>query len=284
MSALLAEAERSGLAPLDAQLLLARATGVSRAMLLAHGERRVAASEAAQFRATCARRAAGEPLAYIEGHKEFWSLDLIVTPDVLVPRPETELLVELTLTLLPHGPQRVVDLGTGSGAIALALAQERAQWEITAIDASVAALVVASANAERLGLGRVRFLHGNWCDALASVESPIGLHDALVSNPPYVSSEDPALQTLRHEPLSALASGRDGLDDLQRIIAMAPTYLRVGGWLLLEHGADQQHAVSRLLGPAHWCGVCCHTDLAGLPRVTVAQRCSGERAGQRKEQ
>jgi release factor glutamine methyltransferase len=273
VTALLAEAGAQGLAALDAQLLLARATGLARAMLLAHGERRVAAAAATQFRAECARRAAGEPLAYIEGRKEFWSLDLTVTPDVLVPRPETELLVELALRLLPDGPQRIVDLGTGSGAIALALAHERPQWAITAVDASAAALAIARGNAARLGLGRVRFLEGNWCEPLGAER-----FDAIVSNPPYVAAADPALDALRHEPRSALASGVEGLDDLVTIVAAAPMHLRSGGWLFLEHGTDQQSSVSQRLDPAVWQYVRCYADLAGLSRATVAQRRADEYA------
>jgi len=272
VAALLAEAGRRGLAPLDAQLLLARATGLSRALLLAHGERGVAAAEAGQFRAECARRASGEPLAYIEGHKEFWSLDLVVTPDVLVPRPETELLVERCLALLPADSRRVADLGTGSGAIAIALAQERPRWEITAVDASSAALDVARGNAARLGITNIRFLQGNWCDALEADFEADNPFDAIVGNPPYIAEQDPALDLLRHEPLSALASGPQGLDDLRRIISDAPRHLKGDGWLLLEHGASQAEEVRHLLRPDDWQDVACLKDLAGNDRVSEARR------------
>jgi release factor glutamine methyltransferase len=263
VAALLAEAGALGLAALDAQLLLARASGLARAMLLAHGERLVAANAATQFRAECLRRAAGEPLAYIEGRKEFWSLDLTLTPDVLVPRPETELLVELALHLLPAGPQRVADLGTGSGAIALALAHERPQWGITAVDVSAAALAVASGNAARLGLGRVRFLEGSWCEPLGAE-----FFDAIVSNPPYVAAADPALAALRHEPQSALAAGDEGYADLLAIAAAAREHLRPGGLLLLEHGATQAPRLTSALVALGYARVVCHPDLAGLARVT----------------
>ena len=265
VAALLAEAGRWGLAPLDAQLLLARATGLSRAMLLAHGERKVAAAQVRQFRADCARRASGEPLAYIEGHKEFWSLDLTVTPDVLVPRPETELLVELTLQRLPAGPQQVADLGTGSGAIALALAHERPQWQLYAVDASAAALAIAQGNAARLGLGNVQFLRGNWCEPLGNQH-----FDAILSIPPYVAAADPALDMLRHEPRSALASADDGYADLLAIATAARSHLRPGGLLLLEHGATQAPRLADALVACGYARVVCHPDLAGLARVTEA--------------
>jgi release factor glutamine methyltransferase len=272
VAALLAEAGRRGLAPLDAQLLLARAAGLSRAMLMAHGERGVAAAGVAQFRAECARRASGEPLAYIEGHKEFWSLDLVVTPDVLVPRPETELLVERCLALLPADSRRVADLGTGSGAIALALARERPNWAIAAVDASSPALAVARGNAARLGLANIRFLHGSWCDALHAADARGTLYDAIVSNPPYVASGDAALEPLRHEPRSALASGPEGFDDLLRIIDAAPGHMAVEGWLLLEHGATQASRIRERLLAAGWRDVATRQDLAGLDRVSEARR------------
>jgi release factor glutamine methyltransferase len=267
VTALLAEATRLGVAPLDAQLLLARATGRPRALLLAHGESGVTPAQQTQFRAECARRAAGEPLAYIEGHKEFWSLDLHVTPDVLVPRPETELLVELALQRLPEGRLQVADLGTGSGAIALALAHERPQWQVIAVDASAAALSVARGNAARLGLGNIRFLHGSWCEPLGDLHC-----DAILSNPPYVAATDPALDALRHEPRSALASADDGYADLIAIATAARQRLRPGGLLLLEHGATQALRLAAALVARGYARVVCHPDLAGLARVTEAHR------------
>jgi len=262
----LANAARAGLAPLDAQLLLRCASGLTRAQQLAFGEQRITAEAAARYAADCARRAAGEPLAYIEGRREFWSLDLAVTPDTLVPRPETELLVERCLDALPGTPQRVADLGTGSGAIALALALERPTWSITAVDASTAALAVAHANARRLGLGRVEFRRGNWCTALAGPA-----FDAIISNPPYVAPDDPALDALRHEPLSALAAPDNGYADLIAIAAGARRWLKSGGLLLLEHGATQAPRLAAELVALGYARVVCHPDLAGLPRVTEAQ-------------
>ncbi|MEY4762923.1 MAG: hypothetical protein RLZZ200_2779 [Pseudomonadota bacterium] len=266
MSALLAQAARQGIAPFDAQLLLARATGWSRALLIAHDERTVTPDAAARFAADCLRRADDEPLAYIEGHKEFWSLDLRVTRDTLVPRPETELLVERMLALLPAAARRVADLGTGSGAIALALAHERPAWSITAVDASPAALDIARLNAQRLGLRNVDFHLGSWCTPLAGPA-----FDAIASNPPYVAPDDAALLSLRHEPLSALAAPDDGYADLLAIADQARSRLCPGGWLLLEHGATQDARLAAELVARGYARVVCHPDLAGLPRVTVAQ-------------
>ena len=265
VAALLRSARERGLAALDAQLLLARATGWSRAVLQAHDERSVDAAAQAQFDADCTRRLAGEPLAYIEGSKEFWSLPLQVSPAVLVPRPETELLVERCLAALPAQAQRVADLGTGSGAIALALAHERPQWSLVAVDASAAALAVARANARQLGLANVSFRLGNWCDALDG--APL---DALVSNPPYVAPQDPALAALGHEPQSALVAGDEGYADLLTIAAQARRHLRPGGVLLLEHGSTQAPRLAAALATLGYAGIVCHCDLAGLPRVTQA--------------
>ncbi len=266
LAAALGAARAAGLQRLDAELLLARATGLSRATLLGHGERTVGAAARAQFQADCARRLAGEPLAYIEGEKEFWSLRLAVSPAVLVPRPETELLVERALALLPAGPVGVADLGTGSGAIALALASERPAWSITAVDASAAALQVARANAERLGLPNVTFLQGSWCEPLAGQR-----FSAILSNPPYVDPADPALAALRHEPLSALAAAQQGYADLLAILKSAPACLAPGGLLVLEHGATQAPRLAAALVAHGYAQVVCHPDLAGHPRVTVAR-------------
>lgn len=265
LTALLAEAPLAGVARLDAELLLARATGYTRVTLLANSDLPTDADTARRYRDSLRRRNAGEPLAYIEGHKEFWSLQLTVSPAVLVPRPETELLVERCLALLPAAPQRVADLGTGSGAIALALASERPRWSIVATDASVAALAVASENAARLQLTGVEFRRGEWCAPLAGE-----LFDAIVSNPPYVAAGDPALQALQHEPLAALAADDDGYADLLAIVAAAPQHLRPGAVLLLEHGATQAPPLAAALVARGFARVVCHPDLAGLPRVTEA--------------
>ena len=259
----------------EAQRLLAAVLGRTRGWLLANEQYALAPDARARYAAWVARRARGEPLAYITGEKEFWSLPLRVTPDVLVPRPETELLVERALALLPalpaggSPPPQVADLGTGSGAIALALAHERPHWRVTATDRSAAALAVARGNAGRLGLERVRFLQGEWLAPLVGERL-----DLLVSNPPYIAAGDPALgdPALGHEPHGALCSGPDGLEDLRALIAAAPGHLRPGGWLLLEHGASQGEAVCALFASQGWTRVRCHADLAGKPRVSEARR------------
>jgi release factor glutamine methyltransferase len=262
---LLHRAQALGLSRLDAQLLLARATGLRRTALLAHGEQPVTAVAQQQFERECQRRLEGEPLAYIEGHKEFWSLALQVSSAVLVPRPETELLVERTLALLPAQPLNVADLGTGSGAIALALAHERPQWSVLGVDRSTAALNVARENARQLAISNVDWRCGHWCEPLAG-----NLYDAIVSNPPYVAADDPALQALRHEPLSALAASDDGYGDLLTIIDEAKQHLLPGGWLVLEHGNSQAERLAGALVAAGYARVVCHPDLAGHPRVTEA--------------
>ena len=254
---------------LDAQLLLAHAMGRSRSWLLAHAEDTLDTDVARKFAALVARRAAGEPLAYVVGYREFWSLSLRITPAVLVPRPETELLVERALALLPAAAAAVADLGTGSGAVALALAVERPLWCLTATDNSVAALGVAAGNARALGLGNVRFVAGDWLHPLRGERYAL-----IASNPPYIGAGDPALldPALQHEPQVALCSGPGGLDALATIIAAAPDCLQPQGWLLLEHGADQAPAVASMLVAQGYAHVRCHTDLAGQPRVTEAQK------------
>lgn len=258
----------------EAERLLAALLGHGRAWLLAHGEHPLGAPQRQAYAGWIARRAAGEPYAYLVGEREFWSLTLQVTPDVLVPRPETELLIERALALLATASgapaaARVADLGTGSGAIALALARERPDWRVTATDRSPAALAVAEGNAQRLGLDRVRFLQGDWFAPLAGER-----FELIASNPPYVAEGDPALAdpALRHEPRGALASGPDGLDDIRRLVAGAPAHLVDGGWLLLEHGAGQGEAVQALFASQGWTQVRCHVDLAGLPRASEARR------------
>ncbi len=263
---LLADAAAAGVPRLDAELLLAAAAGLTRGAVIAHDERRLSASAAVRFREHCARRAAGEPLAYIEGRREFWSLDLRVGPAVLVPRPETELLVETVLDRLPVGPQAIADLGTGSGAIALALAHERPQWQIVATDASPAALQMATDNASRLGLGRIEFLAGRWYEPLQGRR-----FDALVSNPPYIAGNDPALPALAHEPQAALVADDHGFADLLTLVRDAPAFLRAGGWLALEHGSTQAPRLAAALVTRGFTRVVCVPDLAGHDRVTCAQ-------------
>jgi len=256
-------------AGLDAELVLAYALGTSRAWLRAHPEVHADPVQHARYHEMLERRAAGEPVAYILGEKEFWSLRLKVSPAVLIPRPETELLIERALELHPAAHARVLDLGTGSGAIALALARERPDWQLVATDLSAAALEVARANAAALHLVRVAFLQGSWY-------GPVGKErfDLIVSNPPYIASADPALldPALRHEPRMALTPGADAMFCLRAIIGAASEHLERDGWLLLEHGAGQAQEVQREL-VAHGLGhVRSHRDLAGHLRVSEARR------------
>ncbi|WP_225783848.1 peptide chain release factor N(5)-glutamine methyltransferase [Xenophilus sp. Marseille-Q4582] len=264
----LAGAGALGLERLDAQMLLLHALGRAphdRAWLLIHDDDRLGPDAAGRYRALCTRRAAGEPLAYLVGEKEFHGLALQVDARVLVPRPDTETLVEWALEVLaPRRTPRVIDLGTGSGAIALALQQARPDAQVEASDASPDALAVAQANARRLGLA-VRFRQANWLDGAATG------YDAVVSNPPYIAEGDTHLAALRHEPLGALASGVDGLDDLRHLVRHAPAHLAPGGWLLLEHGHEQAEAVCALLRARGFGEVQSRPDLAGIAR------CSGGR-------
>lgn len=256
----------------EAELLLSHALSKSRTELKTHPEFIPDAHSAHRFSEFLARRAAGEPIAYILGYRDFWTLRLQVNPAVLIPRPETELLVERSLTLGPKEEGRVLDLGTGSGAIALSLASERPAWTVTAIDTSGAALEVARANAAALGVKGIRFLEGHWFGALASGPSNPPQHfDLIVSNPPYVEEGDPALRDLRDEPQGALTSGPDGLSAIREIVREAPDYLLPQGWLLLEHGSTQAGAVARELVARGFGHVRSHRDLAGHERVTEAQ-------------
>jgi release factor glutamine methyltransferase len=254
---------------LDAELLLAHAFGTSRARLRSHPEEMADVAKAKRYAQLIERRAAGEPLAYITGRKDFWSLRLAVTPAVLVPRPETELLVERALALRIEEFGRVVDLGTGSGAIALALASERPGWQVAATDVSDEALAIARANAGTLDLPHVQFLGGNWFEPLVG-----RTFDLILSNPPYIGRDDPALTdpALQREPQIALTPGADGMACLREIIHAAPEYLERDGWLLLEHGADQAAEVRRELVARGLRHVRSHRDLAGHERMTEAQR------------
>jgi release factor glutamine methyltransferase len=254
---------------LDAQLLLAQVLGVTRARLQSHPEVAAPAAAVEIYLRLLERRAAGEPLAYLTGQREFWSLDLTVSPAVLIPRPETELLVERALAAHADKAGAVVDLGTGCGAIALALASERPGWRVLATDVSEPALAVARANAAALGLGRVEFRAGSWFEPLGGER-----FDLIVSNPPYVAADDPALEraALRYEPRLALTPGADALECLRVIARAAPRHLATGGWLLLEHGATQAHAVRAELVLAGLRSVRSHRDLAGHERLTEGQR------------
>ncbi len=251
-------------ADLDAELLLAHVLGCSRAALAAAPERELDAAQAAALALLAERRSNGEPVAYLTGRREFWTLELDVTPDVLVPRPETELLVEALLDELKAvADPAVLDLGTGSGAIALAIASERPDARVTAVDSSAAALAVAKRNAERLQIGNVRFLEGSWYE-------PAGRDrfHAIVSNPPYVAESDPLLATLAHEPRAALVAGPSGLDALLEVCTGAPAFLEKGGLLIVEHGAGQAPDVRAMMTRAPLLRVASMTDLAGLPRAT----------------
>jgi release factor glutamine methyltransferase len=255
-------------ATLDAGLLLAHTLRTTRVRLLSEAMTAVAPRAVQRFRALIERRAGGEPLAYLTGTREFWSLPLSVSRAVLVPRPETELLVERALALRAAPEGRVADLGTGAGSIALALASERPHWRVMATDISMEALDVARANAAELQLARIDFRHGSWFAPLAGER-----FDLIVSNPPYVAADDPALAdpALAHEPRVALTPGADALRCLREIARGAPQHLNPGGWLLLEHGAAQATAVRHELVLAGCRSVRSHHDLAGHERITEGQ-------------
>jgi release factor glutamine methyltransferase len=251
---------------LDAELLIAHVTGQPRSSVLAFPERPVRTAAGDELERLVERRARGEPLAYLVRGQEFYSLPLRVTPAVLIPRPETELLVDEALARLPRGEARsVLDLGTGSGALALALKHERPEASVTAADVSAAALTVARANAERLGLA-VRFVESDWFAALAGER-----FDLIVCNPPYVASEDRAFAELGYEPRLALDGGADGLDALRAVLGGAREHLNAGGLLLLEHGHDQRAALVALAEQIGWRLVAAQTDLAGHARVLVLE-------------
>jgi release factor glutamine methyltransferase len=253
---------------LDAELLLGKVLELSRAALVMRGTDAVAPPRQLDYQQLLARRVRGEPIAYLTGTREFWSLELDVTPDVLVPRPETELLVELALERLPKDQARsVLDLGTGSGAIALAIASERPRVRMIAVDASEKALAVAAANSRKLGLPHIEWRLGSWFDAL-----PDARVDLIASNPPYVEAGDPALERLAAEPLQALVAGPTGLDALTAIIERATAHLHPGGWLLLEHGHTQGPAVAALLQRHGFGGIHLQVDYSGKPRVTLGAR------------
>ena len=261
--------ETSGLVPVDARVLLAHVLGCDRAWLIAHAGDALSRDAAQAFFALARRRRDGEPVAYLTGRREFWGLDLAVTPAVLIPRPETETLVEVVLARLPADRSvRVLDLGTGSGAIALALARERPQAEILATDVSAEALDVARGNAARLAIGNVTFLRSDWYAGV-----PPDRCDAIVANPPYVALDDPHLRDgdLRFEPRGALASGVTGLSALAAIVAGARDRLVPGGFLAVEHGFDQAETVHGLFDAAGFTAVEGFRDLAGIRRVVVGQ-------------
>ncbi|MGQ0658542.1 MAG: peptide chain release factor N(5)-glutamine methyltransferase [Chromatiales bacterium] len=255
---------------LDAELLLGHVLDCTRSALFSRSTEVVSRPRVAAFTKLLGKRAGGMPVAYLLGRREFWSLELRVTPDTLIPRPETELLVELALAAgRAEDDLRVVDLGTGGGAIALAIASERPRWTLFATDVSSEALAVALDNAGRLGLANVTFGQGDWCTPLAGE-----CYDAVVSNPPYIAAGDPHLGKcdVRFEPTQALVGGACGLQALREIIHGAGAHLRPRGWLMLEHGATQAEAVREMMRAQRYGVIATHRDLAGLERVTVGRR------------
>ncbi|MBA1290063.1 peptide chain release factor N(5)-glutamine methyltransferase [Pseudomonas japonica] len=270
IASLLREAQlpESPTARLDIELLLAAALGKTRSYLRTWPERIVGTEAAQVFASYLERRRQGEPVAYILGQQGFWSLDLEVAPHTLIPRPETELLVELALQCLPAEQARALDLGTGTGAIALALGRERSGWQVVAVDRVPEAVALAERNRARLGLVNVSVRASHWFSALEGER-----FDLIVSNPPYICSEDPHLSAgdVRFEPSSALVSGRDGLDDIRHIIANAPSHLVSAGWLLLEHGYDQAPRVRELMAQQGFEQIESREDLGGHERVTLGR-------------
>ena len=261
-------ADISDSARLDAEILLCQTIDMPRSYLFAHPEDELDELTKQRFESLLQRRLQGEPMSYISGIQEFWSRELIVSPATLIPRPETELLVELALREVPRQAEsQILDLGTGSGAIAIAIASERPLSHVTATDISEDALAVAAENVRQNDLANITCLTGRWCEPVAG-----RAFDLIVSNPPYVREDDEALQKLRHEPLSALASGADGLRDIRLLAVECIPLLASQGSLMLEHGADQKDDVAQILAAAGWGDITCHNDLSGKPRVTVARR------------
>jgi len=258
----------SDTAQLDVELLLAAALGKPRSYLRTWPERELDAEQLQRFRAAIARRQRGEPVAYILGQQGFWSLDLEVAPHTLIPRPDTELLVETALELLPHHPIAALDLGTGTGAIALALASERPGWTVIGVDRVPEAVALAERNRLRLKLSNASFRPSHWFGAVAAQRFAL-----IVSNPPYIRADDHHLGEgdVRFEPASALVSGQDGLDDIRLIIQHAPAHLVAGGWLLLEHGFDQAAAVRELLAAQGFDAIESRRDLGGHERISLGR-------------
>ncbi len=253
-------------ANLEANLLCQHLLNVNRAWLISHANDELETRHQLAFEALTQRRLHGEPIAYILGSREFYGLVLKTTPATLIPRPDTETLVEIALAKIPQNASlSILDLGTGTGAVALAIATHRPQAKVSAVDASLGALKVAAGNAQDLKLTNVRLLESNWFSALDGEK-----FDAIVSNPPYIAQDDKHLKQgdLRFEPIAALASGMDGLDDIRKIIHDAPNHLNRNGWLMLEHGYDQADAVAELLKARSFSQIEHATDIAGIRRVT----------------
>jgi release factor glutamine methyltransferase len=255
-------------ARLDAEILLSRSIDMPRSYLFAHPEDALDDAAFDRFNALLKRRVSGEPMAYIMGIKEFWSHELLVSAATLIPRPETERLVELALREIPRKAQwQVLDLGTGSGAIAIALAGERLLCEVTAVDLSIDALAIARENARQLSMGNISFAQGSWSEPVRGRKFQV-----IVSNPPYVRADDDALAELSYEPVAALASGDDGLDAIRVIAAECVDIIEDDGMLLIEHGAEQADEVAAQLTTNGWTEIANHKDFSGHPRVTAARR------------
>lgn len=253
----------------DAEILLGFVTGKSRSWIIAFDDSELSAEQLSQLDDLLARRANGEPVAYLTGQREFWSLSLTVSPDTLIPRPDTELLVEQALAHLPETASTVLDLGTGTGAIALAIASERPDCQVTGVDRIAAAVSLAESNAQRLDIPNARFRLSNWFSAVSSEQFTL-----IVSNPPYIDAADEHLQQgdVRFEPDSALIAADSGLADIKQIAAEAGHYLLPGGWLLLEHGWQQAESVRTILQQNHFVSVATAKDYGGNDRVTYAQK------------
>jgi len=266
------KASNNGEEKLEAQLLLEHVLNVNHAWLITHADDEINNEAHQQFEALIQRRIAGEPIAHILGEREFYGLPFKVTPDTLIPRPDTETLVEAALAKTPSSEAiNILDLGTGSGAIALAIAKHRPNAKVTAVDASKAALSVAEENGRSLNIPNVQFILSDWFSALKNQQ-----FDVIVSNPPYIEQDDDHLKQgdLRFEPISALASGEDGLDDIRQIILDASAHLKPKGWLMFEHGYNQSESISKLLASAHFTSIETLKDLGSNDRVTFGQKLS----------
>ena len=251
---------------LDAELLLARVLDVERSYLFAHPEDTMDSATAERFSTLMLRRASGYPMAYIMGEKEFWSMTLTVSPETLIPRPETEIIVAQTLQRIPlHSEMEILDLGTGTGAVGLAIARERPLCHVVATDISAKALAVARVNSHKLGVPNIEFVLGNWLEPVASQK-----FDLIVSNPPYIASDDPHLADLEHEPICALEAGADGLDAIRKIVFGAGKVMKYGGHLILEHGAEQANDILEMYRAGDWTDISDVKDYAGMPRVVIA--------------
>lgn len=268
LKAAVVQLQDSDSAELDAQLLMAQVLGKNRSWLYAWPDHQLTASQQQQFETLVQRRHDGEPIAYLCGKRAFWNIELKVTPAVLIPRPETELLVELALQLAPASPGLIADLGTGSGAIALALAGEYPHWQVHATEKSTAAAEVAMLNIRESGVQNLQLFTGSWCEPL-----PAHNYHLLLSNPPYIDGADPHLQQgdVRFEPRSALVANDEGLADLRQIAAQATSRLATDGWLLLEHGWQQGEAVRRILAEHGYRDVSTRQDHGSRDRVTLGR-------------